>query len=159
MAPPVLAGTGAPAPTTPEIVAARSMWHYAQGVAWGAPLTLFWQVYSNEAGADPATGEQCDRGYWLVDRGGADAPVFTALQKFYAAARAFLDDHAARHAGDKKPRRGRGSRNAAAARPGLNAFRRWAVNELAALSGYGSGVPPPAFREIDEAAAAVGGGH
>lgn len=106
------------------------------------PHTLNTQhSYSNEAGTD-AAGAACDRAYWLVDRAGDDAPVFTSLKAFYAAADAHLA--AARAAGGPLP--------------DLNAFRRWAVANLVELSGY-SGVPPPAFRELDLAAAAIGGGH
>lgn len=44
MAPPARAGAGAPAPTDAATVMRRSMWHYAQSVAWGCPFTLFWEL-------------------------------------------------------------------------------------------------------------------
>ncbi|GBF91324.1 hypothetical protein Rsub_03644 [Raphidocelis subcapitata] len=141
-APPVVAGTGAGQPTTPEVVASRSMWHLANAVAWGSPMTLFWQLYSNEKGSDPETGAACDRGFWLVDEAGADAPVFTKMQSYFSSAEDYLKDFAATN--------GR--------LPDLNAFRRWAVARLAALAGY-EGVAPPVVRELDLSAAAVGGGH
>ena len=142
-APPVLAGGGPHAPMTPEHVRARTMWQFAQSIAWGAPLTLFWQVYSNELGAG-ADGARCNRGYWLVDPGGADAPVFAALKQYYAAAEAYFAAYAAR--------RGAG------ARPDANEFRRWAVAKLVELAGYSDAVAPPEVRPLDLAAAAAGGG-
>jgi hypothetical protein len=99
--------------------------------------------YSNEPGVDPATGAACDRGYWLIDDKNADAPVFTAYKAYFAAAREYLAAFAASNAG---------------AQPDLNTFRRWAVGKLVELTGY-TGVPAPAFTELDLAAAAVAGGH
>lgn len=100
--------------------------------------------YSNEAGKDPATGAPCDRGYWLVQPDGADAPVFAALQEFFSDAGALLSARAA----------GGGEL------PGLNEFRAWAVGKLANLTGYAAaGVPAPAVRRLDEARAALSGGH
>ncbi len=98
--------------------------------------------YSNEPGED-ADGGACDRGYWLVDDAGTDAPVFKGFQDYFAAADAFLEDHAKWHGG---------------AAPDLNVFRRWAVAKLGELAGY-TEVPLPAVRPLDAAAAAIGGGH
>jgi hypothetical protein len=64
------------------------------------------------------------------------------VQAYFASAEEYLRDHAAASGG----------------LPDLNGFRRWAVTRLAGLAGY-EGVPPPAVRELDAAAAAVGGGH
>jgi len=142
MAPPVKSGAGAHRPTTPEIVMQRSMWHMAQAIAWGSPFTLFWELYSNEPGVD-AEGQACDRGYWLVDDKGADAPVFTGFKQYFAAANEHLASYAASHAG---------------AAPDLNSFRVWAVAKLGELAGY-TEVPLPEVRPLDLEAAAIAGGH
>jgi hypothetical protein len=100
--------------------------------------------YSNERGT-AADGARCDKGYWLVDDSGAETPLLSALKAFYASADARVRDHAA----------------AAGAPPGLNDFRRWAVGELARLAGYGGSGAAERLRvrDVDAAAAAVGGGH
>ncbi|KAI8469560.1 MAG: hypothetical protein J3K34DRAFT_277261 [Monoraphidium minutum] len=153
LAPPVVAGAGPYADTTPEVVASRSMWHLAQAVAWGSPFNHFWQLYSNEKGQDPATGARCDRGFWLVDSDGADAPVMAAHKAYFSAASEYVTSYAAARGG---------------ATPDVNTFRRWAVAKLVDLAGYygsggkeGGGVmpPAPAFRELDLGAAKVAGGH
>lgn len=143
MAPPVKSGSGPARPTTPEIVKQRSMWHMAQAVAWGSPMTLFWELYSNEAGLDDV-GDRCDRGYWLVDDTGEDAPVFTAFQDYYAAADKYIEER---------------FREGGGAPPDNNEFRRWAVAKLGELAGYGGEVPLPAVRVVDPQKAAAGGGH
>jgi hypothetical protein len=147
---PVAGGGTAYVPTTPEIVAARSMWHCAAAVAWGSPLTLFWEVYSNEPGIDPATGLPCDRGYWLIDNAGAPAPVMEAHRAFFAAADQYIAEHSTT------------SDDGAAVPPPLDEFRRWAVAKLVELSGYGAlGVAPPPVRPLGDieamAAAGLGG--
>ena len=102
--------------------------------------------YNNEAGKDPATGERCEKGYWLVEDSNTDAPLFTAFKTYYADAQGYLQQHA---------------RNNGGALPDANTFRRWAVSRLADLAGYEGAdeLPVPRVRDWDLAKATAGGGH
>jgi hypothetical protein len=75
---------------------------------------MWWAFYDNEN-----TKSGGFRGYWLVDTGNRDTPLFRAYQQYYADAQDFVRSVLA---ATGKP-------------PGDYAFRVWATNRLIQLSG------------------------
>ena len=61
------------------------------GLAWGCPLVLYWEMYNNEI----KDGRQ--RGFWLIDEWGRKQPVYFTLQRYYRSARSWLTDFLDRH--------------------------------------------------------------
>ena len=99
---------------TPEAQKTRALWAAASGIAWGAPHMLWWAFYDNEA-----TRSGGFRGYWLVDNGNRDTPLFRAMQQYYTDANEYVRSVLA----------------ATGKVPSEYAFRVWAVERLIQLSG------------------------
>eukprot|EP00879_Flechtneria_rotunda_P023895 GHRR01025305.1.p1 GENE.GHRR01025305.1~~GHRR01025305.1.p1 ORF type:complete len:319 (+),score=71.55 GHRR01025305.1:298-1254(+) len=99
---------------TPQLQKQRGCWAAASGVAWGAPYMMWWAFYDNER-----TSSGNFRGYWLVDNGNRETPLFKAYQQYYKDANEFVRSVIA---ATGKP-------------PGDYAFRVWATERLIQLSG------------------------
>jgi hypothetical protein len=99
---------------TPELQKQRGCWAAAAGVAWGAPHMLWWAFYDNEQ-----TRSGAYRGYWLVDNGNRDTPLFRAYQQYFVDSQEFVRSVMA---ATGKP-------------PSDYGFRVWATERLIQLSG------------------------
>lgn len=53
-------------------------------ITWGAPFSLYWQMYDNEYHADLGGYS----GFWLIDDQGTEQPLFHTLQDYFADLRA-----------------------------------------------------------------------
>uniref|UniRef100_A0A383VL34 Glycoside hydrolase family 42 N-terminal domain-containing protein n=1 Tax=Tetradesmus obliquus TaxID=3088 RepID=A0A383VL34_TETOB len=110
---------------TPELQKQRGCWAAAAGVAWGAPHMLWWAFYDNEQ-----TRSGAYRGYWLVDNGNRDTPLFRAYQQYFSDAQEFVRSVMA---ATGKP-------------PSDYGFRVWATERLIQLSGKTDVPTRPAVR-------------
>ncbi|MHB1035302.1 MAG: hypothetical protein ACYC35_18265 [Pirellulales bacterium] len=70
---------------TPEVQDRAARATAAAALEWGCPLSLYWQMYDNEA----AEGGGNARGFWLIDNQGRKQPVYDSFQRFLAHGREY----------------------------------------------------------------------
>lgn len=58
-----------------------------EGLEWGCPFVLYWEMYNNEVDAQGA-----QRGFWLIDDQGHKRPLYRTHQRFHIWARQWLAD-------------------------------------------------------------------
>ena len=60
---------------------------------WGCPFVLYWELYCNEI--EPSTGAH--RGYWMIDNGGQQQPVWHLHNALLKQGDAFIKNYKAEH--------------------------------------------------------------
>ena len=62
-----------------------------EGLAWGCPFVLYWEMYNNEV----PNGKQA--GFWMIDDRNVKQPVYHTHQRFYEKARRYVADFQKTH--------------------------------------------------------------
>ncbi|MBV9864549.1 MAG: SGNH/GDSL hydrolase family protein [Abitibacteriaceae bacterium] len=77
---------------TPEKQDELSRQVMREGLSWGCPFVLYWEMFNNEVTKD---GKQ--RGFWLIDDKGNKQPIYFTHQRYYQWARQYVADFKQQH--------------------------------------------------------------
>jgi hypothetical protein len=119
--------------TPTEALQARyALWQAACTIAWGSPYNMWWTFYDStvQVVLPNATNSTLPRGFHLVTPENKETVLYKAMQEYWRASRAYVE----------------GWIDAKGKAPGDFAFRKWAVDKLAELSGV-TGLTKPIVKD------------